>query len=282
MSLMSFGACGAAAGIVAVCCCCCGCGGGCCGYLVVCSCPSSGSCCCCGCGCGCGCCGCCCCCCCCCCCRPRHVMSCHVMSCHVMSCHVTSCHVMSCHVMSCHVMSCHVMSRNSMSGQGSSNHVMSCLLSRFLSYLGPSWALCWPFGPILGAHLGAYVGVLWAKKRFQNTIDEKSAKNGLKTLSPAACGAPRHAPGSPGGPKNGPFLAFSKTSVVDVPTCIKNASKKSTRNPFHAATSETSRFLDPPWPMLARLGGHVGPSWRLRWRHVGPCCRKRQKRKKTV
>ena len=38
----------------------------------------------------------------------------------------------------------------------------------FLSYLGPSWALCWPFGPILGAppaHVGGYVGPLgpsWA------------------------------------------------------------------------------------------------------------------------
>ena len=55
---------------------------------------------------------------------------------------------------------------------------------------------------------------------------KKRTKNDPKTLLPAACGVPRGAPGSFGGPKNEPFLAPSKTSVVDVPTCDKNASKK--------------------------------------------------------
>ena len=33
--------------------------------------------------------------------------------------------------------------------------------------------------------------------------------------------------------------------------------------------------------MLAHLGGHVGPSWRLRWGHVGPFWPKRPKREKS-
>ena len=158
--------------------------------------------------------------------------------------------------------------------------------------------LSWPvLGTMLAlwAHLGAYVGAFWTKKRFQNTLDQKKpkkkkkkkkkkrTKNGPKTLSPAACWAPRSAPGSPGGPKNGPFLATLKTSVFDVPKCSKTQRKEHTK-PVSCCHQREIAFFGPTLahrsPILAHLGGHVGPSWRLRWGHVGPFWPKRPKREK--
>ena len=87
------------------------------------------------------------------------------------------------------------------------------------------------------AHLGAYVGVFWTKKKLKKKMDKKRTKNGPKRSRqrPAGCyGTPRAAPE---GPKTEPFLAPSKTSLVDVPTCINNASKN---NPNWG----------PSWPIL--------------------------------
>ena len=149
--------------------------------------------------------------------------------------------------------------------------VYSCI--SYSGPLGPSWA-----------HVGGYVGPSWGL--YLRILDRKMAQNNhqLKAYQKwpknALASGLRSASGSPGQPKNGPFLATSKTSVVDSPTCLKNAAEKSIQNPFRAATSEKSRFLGSPWPLLgamsARLGRPVGPSWRPRWRHFGPCCHKRQ------
>ena len=204
------------------------------------------------------------------------------MSCHVMSCHVMSCHVISCHVMSGHVMSCH-----SMLGQG----LKPCDVMLVVEFVEVSWpvlGLCWPFGPSWGlrrpmlgsmlalwAHLGpiwahveGYVGPSWGlcwrildRKTAQNNDRLKRINNGSKTLSPAACGAPRSAPGSPGGPKNGPSLATSQTSVVDIPTCFHNAAKRAYKTRFVLPPARNRVFR-------ARLGPshrHVGPSWAPCW-----------------
>ena len=105
----------------------------------------------------------------------------------------------------------------------------------------------------------AYVGL----KNGSKQRSTKNVPNMSRPKNALASGLRR------GGPKNGPLLATSKTSVVDIPTCLKNASEKSIQNPFRAATSEKSRFWGPPWPlwapcwpllgaMLAHLGGSVG------------------------
>ena len=192
-----------------------------------------------------------------------------------------SCHVMSWHLMSCHVIACSVRD---------SNHVISCWLSNLLSYLGkswvyggplahlgasvgPCWGLCWPLGPILGPCWGLCWPILGAMLAY---FGPKSGSKQRATKNVPKMAQKR----SRQWPKNGPFFVTSTTSVVDIPTFLKNAAETSIQNPFRAATSEKSRFLGSPWPLLgamsARLGRPVGPSWRPRWRHFGPCCHKRQ------
>ena len=195
--------------------------------------------------------------------RSCHVMSCHVMACHVMSCRVMSCHVMSCHVMSCHVMSCHVMSCHSMLGQG----LKPCDVMSMLALWGPSWA-----------HVGGYVGPSWGL--CWRMLDRKAAQNNHRlkayqtwpknALASGLRGATKRPGQPPEGPKTDLFWATSKTSVVDIPTRFQNAAQRAYKTRFVLPPSEKhTRFLWPPWPLLApcwpvlgamsaHLGGSVG------------------------
>ena len=174
-----------------------------------------------------------------------------------MSCPVTSRHATSRNITSRHVVSCQVMSRYVRSG-----HVMLCL-TRFLSYLGPSWALCWPLGPslrlrrpILGAmlaHLGAYVGLFNSHQKRLKKQSQKKPKIDPKT---ALASGLRGTPGHSGGPESGPNRGIFVNIACQHPEVHHKRLETTPKYPLDAATRQKSSFLLDG--MLAHLEAYVG------------------------
>ena len=153
---------------------------------------------------------------------------------------------------------------------------MSCCLSSLLRNLAPSWAyvgplahlggsvgpcwgVCWPFGPILGPCWELCWPILGAPSAYFGPEDgskQRSPKNvptkPEKRSRQRPAGRPRAPLAARKGPKTELFWQPQRRRSLDIPTCLKkHSSDKSIQNPFHAATSEKSRFLGPPWPLWA-------------------------------
>ena len=123
--------------------------------------------------------------------------------------------------------------------------------------LGPGRGLCWPIlGPML-----AYFGPKNGSKRRRPKNTQKMTQKRSRQRPAGRPGAPRAASE---GPKTDHFW-YPQNIGCRHPNMHQKRIDKSIQNPVHAATSEKSRFLGPPWPIL----GLCWPVLRATLAHLG-------------
>ena len=115
--------------------------------------------------------------------------------------------------------------------------------------LGPGRGLCWPIlGPML-AYFGPKNG---SKRRWPKNTQKMTQKRSRQRPARAARRAQKRT-----------IFGTLKTSVVDIPTCIKNASTKAYKTRFMLPPARNRVFwahLGLCWPVLGATLAHLGGS----------------------